>query len=89
MAVPRLEPTHWDDIHLAIQQSPQVGLKMNLVNDRSFRTELDQEVDIRAVMVLTAGDRAEHLDTHRMPASKECLNVVGTRYHRITDCSHV
>jgi hypothetical protein len=54
VVVARLQATDGDDIDVAAEQFGQLVLKMEKVEQRAVRFELDEEVDIAAVIVFSA-----------------------------------
>lgn len=88
MSVSSLEAANRNNVYVAIKQCTQIELKMNLVENRGARTELDQEVNVRALAILAARDRAKYLDVEGMPSSQETLDVLGVRQHGVANCAH-
>ena len=88
MTISGFESAHRYDIHLTVEQGPQVRLEMDLVNDRGPRAELHEEIHIRVRIVVTASYRTEHLDADRMPPSKERLDLVRMGHDCFSDRTH-
>jgi hypothetical protein len=88
MLIARLESADWHDIHIAVQQGPEIKFKMNLIEDRSTRAELHKEVDVGIPVIFTSRYRAEHLDVQGVPSSEETLDLLSMRNHNIANLTH-
>lgn len=88
MFISWLKPAERNDIHIAVQQVSEIALKMNLIEDKSTRTELDKKVNVGVVAILAAGYRAKHLDVHGMPTRQETFDLLSMRVHDVPNLTH-
>lgn len=88
MPVPLLESTYRHDVDVTAEQGAHIGLEMDLIQDRGSRTELHEEVHVRVLTVVTAGNGAARRGAHRVPSPQERRDRVGVRHDHIPRGSH-
>ena len=55
MRIALLETAQGNHVNLAIEQGHQVKFKVNLVKNRSLWAEFNEEVNVRALVVIATG----------------------------------
>ena len=88
MLISRLKTADRHNIHVTVQESAKIVLKVNLIEDRGTRAELHKEVDIGILVIFTARYRAKHLDVQRMPTSEETLDLLSMPNHDVANLTH-